>query len=164
VTGWDSLTGAVTRQVGEVMLLRFIQQAGDTWPLSIVFMDVDNLKVINDQMGHNAGDRLLCVMVHNILSNIRRSDELIRWAGDEFILALPNTDFSTALDTIKRIRATNPTVEFSTGIAQWQLNEPLPKLIARADSAMYREKQLHKVQYQINPNWPGINPDRRSSQ
>ncbi len=162
--GWDSLTGALTRQAGEVKLLRFIQNAGNTWPLTIVFIDVDNLKAVNDQLGHNAGDRLLCVMVHDILSNIRRSDELIRWAGDEFILALPNTDFGTGAETMTRIRAADPSLKFSSGVAEWHPGESLDQLIERADSAMYKEKALHKAHQKFNPPWPGIHPERRNSQ
>lgn len=159
---WDSLTGALTRRTGEILLLHMLQQSREENPFSIIFIDVDNLKQTNDAYGHKAGDRLLCHLVHMVLGNIRRTDQLIRWAGDEFILALPNTLQTTACETLYRLRRAEPALQFSAGVAQWEPGDSLQLLVDRADQAMYKEKRARKSRqrppYQLHP---GIDRERR---
>ncbi|MCY0909172.1 MAG: GGDEF domain-containing protein [Sulfobacillus thermotolerans] len=146
IAEWDALTGALTRRTGEIALLQMLQKTQEDQPFSIIFIDLDNLKQMNDAYGHQAGDHLLCQLVHVVLSNIRRSDQLIRWAGDEFILVLPHTPKAIACETLKRLRRADPTLQFSAGVAQWEPGDSLSSLIDRADRAMYQDKRQRKTQ------------------
>jgi diguanylate cyclase (GGDEF)-like protein/PAS domain S-box-containing protein len=122
-------------------------------PLSLVVIDFDDLKVINDTYGHLAGDRALSVFSKIIQEIIRDVDVLGRFGGDEFLLLLPETDAEHALLVMERIRnilASSPIfygeksfrVTFSAGIAcigEW--TDSLEDLLNRADEALYKIKE-----------------------
>ena len=122
-------------------------------PLSVVILDFDNLKGINDTYGHLAGDRALTVFAKIVKEIIRDVDILGRFGGDEFLLLLPETDAEHALLVMERIRnvmSTSPvfygernfTITFSAGIAtveDW--TDSLEDLLNRADNALYQIKQ-----------------------
>jgi diguanylate cyclase (GGDEF)-like protein/PAS domain S-box-containing protein len=122
-------------------------------PLSLVVLDFDELKKINDSYGHLAGDRALTVFAKIVKEIIRDVDLLGRFGGDEFLLLLPETDAEHALLVMERIRSvmsTSPvfygersfTVSFSAGIATVQdWTDTLEDLLNRADNALYRIKE-----------------------
>ncbi len=141
---WDDLTGSLSRGSGEALLLRLWPTATTFDPLSLIFIDLDNLKRTNDQYGHNTGDHLLRNLVHAVMRRIRRSDMLIRWAGDEFILVLPHTTLTSARDTLSRIRHVDASLQFSAGVAQWEPGDSVEQLIERADQAMYEDNRQRK--------------------
>ncbi|WP_053959600.1 GGDEF domain-containing protein [Sulfobacillus thermosulfidooxidans] len=161
-SNWDLLTGSLTRYAGEQALAKLIRDVRAHNPLTIAFLDMDNLKAVNDHFGHQAGDRLLCRVVHTIFSQIRRSDLVIRWAGDEFVLVLPGASVPVAKELIGRIRTADPEIQFSIGLVQYHPGEDLNALIDRADQAMYQEKRAKKATNQLpEKQRMGIEIDRR---
>lgn len=147
----DPLTGAYTRRSGEEalnLLYRLNQMAGKS--LTIAFADLDRFKSINDSYGHEAGDQCLRDFVTNLRSGLRRSDLLIRWGGEEFIAALPDTPLENVAMLLERLRRAGlgqrpdgQPISASIGIANsleehaggWQT------LVQRADQRMYAAKQ-----------------------
>ncbi len=121
-------------------------------PLSIVLIDIDKLKEINDTFGHDAGDQALIFFTQTTLGCLRGTDLLGRQGGDEFALLLPETDTEQALAVVERIRQkiSAPQPEFlmgqasitaSFGIVTTTSNqETLESLLTKADQALYRAK------------------------
>lgn len=89
----DGLTGAMTRKFGERMLetMFAISQRKDT-ALSVLFLDLDRFKSLNDRFGHSTGDEVLRSVVASIRAVARRQDVLVRWGGEEFVLIMPETN------------------------------------------------------------------------
>jgi diguanylate cyclase (GGDEF)-like protein len=141
----DELTGTLSRGAGRLALERELQRtarSGD--PLSVVFLDVDSLKAVNDEHGHAIGDRLLARLGETFTAALRPYDTPIRWGGDEFVLVLPNCDWERAEAVAQRLReeftaATGYTI--TSGSAQRKEHDDLPSLVARADGAMYAAKR-----------------------
>lgn len=152
----DGLTGLLNRQALERMLPRELAAAERLGrPLTLVMIDVDLLKPINDTWGHAAGDRALKNMAAAISGALRQSDLAFRLGGDEFMLLLPATDEAGARTVVERVRemlsrdaglrqaGTGPdgrNVTFSAGIAVGTPGVSAADLIEQADRAMYRAK------------------------
>ena len=142
----DELTGAMSRGAGRHILERELQRtirSGD--PLSIVFLDLDGLKAVNDEHGHAVGDHLLALLGETFITALRPYDVPIRWGGDEFVLVLPECALERAEGVARRLRqeftqATGYTI--TCGCAQRQPADDVDTLVARADSAMYAAKRL----------------------
>ena len=101
----DSLTHCYSRNSGEEIIdVQFKISKRQNSPFSIVFIDLDSFKSVNDKYGHEAGDRVLANAAASIRRNARGSDVLIRWGGEEFVVLLPNTDAEGALKSIRRLR------------------------------------------------------------
>jgi diguanylate cyclase (GGDEF)-like protein len=147
----DALTGALTR--------RAVLQAGgeefDRWrrygqPLSLVLLDIDHFKQVNDRHGHQAGDRVLSGAVAAMRGELRVNDRLGRYGGEEFVILLPSTDAEAARASAERVRAALaapapepgiPPCSASLGVAWAQPGDTsLDALLARADAALYRAK------------------------
>jgi diguanylate cyclase (GGDEF)-like protein len=107
-------------------------------------LDVDGLKAFNDSKGHVAGDRLLARIAELISGQLRQSDHAFRFAGDEFIILLPETDLETAQGVAERIRISVENQTGSTlslGVSCKQRNmRGLDDLIRSADAGLYRAK------------------------
>lgn len=102
----DPLTGAYNRRaLYDVISQEFKRFRRSHHPLSLLYLDIDNFKTINDTLGHKAGDDLLNKAVMSILTNIRSTDVLGRLGGDEFALFLPETDIVSAQNIAARLRA-----------------------------------------------------------
>jgi diguanylate cyclase (GGDEF)-like protein len=100
----DGLTGLLTRRFGEETLdLQFHTAMRTNGPLSLVFIDLDHFKSINDRYGHEAGDEVLRNAARHIVAALRRQDAAIRWGGEEFLLLLPNTGSESALSAVMRL-------------------------------------------------------------
>jgi diguanylate cyclase (GGDEF)-like protein len=109
----DSLTGLLNRRVLEQIVKReFDRAVRYKTPLTIVFLDVDDFKMVNDLYGHDAGDIVLKYVATQLLSMTRASDVVARFAGDEFIIILPNTPVDEAS-------------EFTTRLQTFFINHPL---------------------------------------
>jgi diguanylate cyclase (GGDEF)-like protein len=120
--------------------------------LSVLMIDSDNLKLVNDSFGHKAGDRLLTLLVKSIQRQLRDTDIIARYGGDEFVVLLPETPTIGALDVADRIRnsVANTLLEIdgktikisvSMGVATYPGDgRTLDSLVANADEAMYRAK------------------------
>lgn len=128
-----------------------VNRYGDT--ASVMFVDLDGLKVINDTFGHQAGDEAL-MQVAEVLSNgVRKSDCVARLGGDEFAVLLERADEATAVETAQRVVAMISDCEFcfkgmclplsiAVGIAVVEPNDTPETVMSRADKAMYREKAV----------------------
>jgi len=137
----DSLTGIGNRKAFDERLqeLSALHQRHGT-PFSIVLIDVDNLKSVNDRQGHAAGDVLLQELARSLRDSIRESDFAARIGGDEFGLLLPQTAAAGAEVLITRLR-TNQSIPLSAGFASAAANEPSADLLLRADRALYSAKR-----------------------
>lgn len=124
-------------------------------PLSLIVMDIDDFKQINDQSGHLVGDDVLRAVADIISQTIRETDVAFRIGGEEFLVLMTNTDTNGANTLAERLREQveschishkGELVHFtvSLGIAQYRDNETQHELIARADQAMYQAKRTGK--------------------
>lgn len=148
----DRLTGLNNRTAFDKSLEREIDLANrQNIPLSMVIIDIDNFKDINDTLGHSVGDRVLQALSSAISSTVRRSDIAFRYAGDEFALLLNNTDTESAHLLAERLRLKvaslnvgdgHNSVSFtiSLGIAKLNKGEQSPSFFDRADQALYQAK------------------------
>jgi diguanylate cyclase (GGDEF)-like protein len=151
----DGLTGIFNRRAieeyteAELDLARRKER-----PLSVILLDIDHFKAINDQYGHSIGDHTLQQLAGILPRNLRQYDRIGRWGGDEFIVILPDTKISEANMIAERMRiATAETkwslengeyyaVQISLGVACAFGSYPsLIKLVDAADLAMYQAKQ-----------------------
>jgi two-component system C4-dicarboxylate transport sensor histidine kinase DctB len=151
----DSLTGAYNRRYFHDASAKMVSSARrHGQPLSVVVIDADRFKDINDRHGHPAGDKALQELTAACREGLREEDLLARFGGEEFILLLPNTDAEAARVTAERVRRNvmerqvrvdgktiNMTV--SSGVSQWRPDEPaIDEAIRRADRAVYAAKDL----------------------
>ena len=121
-------------------------------PISLIIADIDHFKRINDQIGHDAGDKVL-VHIGMLLSRTCRSQDIVaRWGGEEFLILLPSTNAEAARVLAERIRKTvaaqpllykktSMTPELSLGVAELRPEETIGRAIARADQALYQSKE-----------------------
>jgi diguanylate cyclase (GGDEF)-like protein len=144
----DSLTGALMRRAWDsAAQLELDRCRRHGRALSLVAMDLDHFKHINDTYGHLAGDKALVDFVAQANLHLRRQDQLGRLGGEEFVLLLPETSQEEALVVAERIRAateaatTTPHFTVSMGVATLLASDmTLQHLMSRADAAMYRAK------------------------
>jgi diguanylate cyclase (GGDEF)-like protein len=143
----DRLTGLPNRRLWDERVDDEIERSRRSGThLSVVSMDVDNFKVINDQRGHAAGDRLLCDVADSFRVVVRRGGDLIaRLGGDEFGLLAPGSDSAQIISLMQRLHDTLPEgVSCSMGAATWDHVEPAAGLFRRADEEMFRSKREKK--------------------
>ncbi|HEH9427575.1 TPA: diguanylate cyclase [Aeromonas sobria] len=151
----DALTGAASRyRLERALQLECERARRFHQPFTVIAMDVDNFKQINDSYGHHIGDQTLINVVARVRSHIREIDLLARWGGDEFMVLLPNTGREDALVVASKLQAWmaidpicphGPTT-MSFGLAEYQPDERKESLMVRADRALYQAKQLGKNQ------------------
>ncbi len=147
--GVDALTGMYLRGAGLVELNRQIARARRTrQTLVVVFVDVDHLKTFNDTHGHAAGDRMLVIVAATLGSNLRPYDLIIRYGGDEFVCAtvgLSAADAAARLTLVNVALAEGPAGGSVTfGLAELQTDDTPDDLVARADAALYRQRQQQR--------------------
>jgi diguanylate cyclase (GGDEF)-like protein len=113
--------------------------------LTLVFVDVDGLKAINDTDGHPAGDAVLRAVAHAITEDLRSYDVVMRFGGDEFVCALTGPDAAGAhgrfAQIVARFAAVADGQTISIGVAERQPHESLETLIARADGIMLEARK-----------------------
>lgn len=122
------------------------------FPLSLVLVDIDDMKQINDQHGHLTGDATICELVQTICGHLRKNDVCVRWGGDEFVLLLPGTETANANSLVERIRSEVESHTFSAqaritcsfGIAGLHQAKTLEELLHLADLSMYQAKRKGK--------------------
>lgn len=149
----DKLTGAFNRRELEFSFGKTLKAAQkNNSPLSVILIDIDNFKIINDKYGHLIGDLIIKEVVKIINKCIRDNDLLVRWGGDEFLTLTPSP-LDTATTVAERIRETIESQELfsdkqelikvtiSCGIAQFTLSDDVDTLTKRADDALYLAKE-----------------------
>jgi diguanylate cyclase (GGDEF)-like protein len=139
----DALTGLANRRgLEETLVAAMAAAERSEQPLSVVMLDLDHFKRFNDAYGHQAGDWLLREVAENWVRELRPSDTLARFGGEEFMAILPACSIETAQAVADRLRALVPNGETtSAGIATWKTPESMTDLVARADAALYRAKR-----------------------
>ncbi|MGE5516175.1 MAG: diguanylate cyclase [Bacteroidota bacterium] len=147
----DPLTGALNRRAFALVAEKEVAHARRSGrPLAVLMMDLDHFKRINDDLGHAAGDDILCRFVAVAGRILRGEDVFCRFGGEEFVALLPETDGQQALAAAERLRAAFA-AEFSTfpaafaftasiGIGEMRADETLEDTLRRADAALYRAK------------------------
>lgn len=140
----DPLTGVSNRRAFDESLAKLLAEHGQSdVPLSVVMLDLDHFKRINDDQGHLAGDRVLQDLTQLLKVCLREGDTLARYGGEEFVVLLPDAPLHTACELAGRMRARVegklPTT-ISLGVATLNGAETAAGLIARADAALYTAK------------------------
>ncbi|MEN5118165.1 diguanylate cyclase [Luteimonas sp. TWI662] len=152
----DALTGLLNRRSWDARLPVLLAAAPAH--LSVMFLDLDHFKRINDALGHSTGDRCLREVARVLRLELDPAWPVARYGGEEFVVALPGTDAATALQIAERIRtrfrtaladfdALRPTV--SIGVAAHQAGEDADTLLRRADHALYQAKQAGRDRVQL---------------
>jgi diguanylate cyclase (GGDEF)-like protein len=158
----DGLTGVFTRAAGFLELGRDIartQREGVS--LTLAFVDVDQLKAVNDSLGHAAGDRLLVNVASSLRNAMRSYDLIMRYGGDEFVCALSGLH---GPDVNQRLMSANSRLSeevghgsFTVGVAELRPGEEPDALIARADDELYRARRDQRAAPRATTGG-GINP------
>lgn len=148
----DSLTGLANRRAfferGQVALEAARRYEHST---SMLMIDVDHFKAVNDRHGHGAGDATLRLLADRLREVLRQADLVARIGGEEFCALMPETDLLAATQAAERLRElcdglavdgnAGTRVSVSVGVAQWRTGETLEHLMERADAALYRAKR-----------------------
>jgi two-component system cell cycle response regulator len=154
----DGLTGLYNRHYLNTHLANMVREAlGKNKALSLLMMDLDNFKSVNDTYGHDAGDKVLQQLSKIIVTATRGADLVARFGGEEFVVLMPETEFKPAVDAAERIRrmvqdtplivndTTTVSRTVSIGVAGInQLGDSAEALLKRADNAAYEAKHSGK--------------------
>jgi len=153
----DSVTGLHNRNFWEHLISGVLQ-----YPMppkfTLIVIDIDNLKSINDNRGHLTGDKAIRIVGQSIRESIRKRDLGVRYGGDEFFIVLANTKKTVADKVIDRIRENirkkekkeNINIEISAGVACYDCVYDMGDIIKMADRDLYREKQMKKTKERHN--------------
>ena len=151
----DSLTGLTNRRgLEKRMEIERIRARQNNTPFSVIMLDIDHFKSVNDHFGHLVGDSLLKGFAMILSSQVRRNDLAARYGGEEFLIILPDTNVEGAYAVAEKVRSILCKKEWtikesgkrigqikaSMGIAQYKLSETGAEVIKRADEALYHAK------------------------
>ena len=148
----DALTRIMNRRGITVSLLDAMAQSERySAPLTVVMADIDHFKLVNDEYGHKAGDKVLAAAAGIFADALRMPDKVGRYGGEEFLMVLPHTTLAHGRKIAERIRAAaaahkfdigqkNVRLTVSLGLAQFRKGEDLEQLISRVDKALYEAK------------------------
>jgi diguanylate cyclase (GGDEF)-like protein len=159
----DALTGILNRGEG---IRRFEQEISRSLrkqqPLSIILIDIDYFKKINDNFGHLTGDRAIRLIAGRLVATLRSYDIICRYGGEEFLVVLPATELQKTLEIAERLRSlveattvsakgtgTSINLTISLGVASLQPGDSLDGLVYRADNALYIAKEEGRNQVQF---------------
>ncbi len=154
----DPLTGALNRKGLADELTRIVRLGGaQTFPMTLVFIDIDHFKRVNDTLGHDTGDQVIRGLAELVRSAVQRDDLFARWGGEEFLLVFRDTPGLKGRDIAERLRERIASAQWveglrvtcSFGVAEWHRGEDLNEGIKRADEAMYRAKQEGRDRVEI---------------
>jgi diguanylate cyclase len=154
----DALTGLANRRQAEEQLLRELRRAERYGRrFSVLMMDLDRFKELNDRFGHLAGDDVLVDLARRIQRMVRGSDTIARWGGEEFLLLAPETALADARRLAEMIRlhvdthtlADRYRATISLGVASYRPGDSVQSVIARADAALYEAKRSGRNQVKV---------------
>ncbi len=149
---FDTLTGVRNRlSYDEILEQEFSRYARYHETFSYALLDIDHFKRINDEYGHNAGDKALQIVAQMMSRNIRKTDFLFRIGGEEFVLILPKTSLQGAAPLVEKIRKSvgetnfhfkqqKVNISLSAGLSCMRENDTTESLYERADKALYQAK------------------------
>lgn len=150
----DPLTGAMNRRAfGSVLANEVDRSRRYAAPMSLLLLDVDHFKTVNDRRGHAAGDALLVHLATMLKRQLRGSDAAARWGGEEFVVVLPGTPVEGAGIAAERLRRAieaepfgdgrggTMSVTLSIGVTSLSADDTIESLVERADVAMYAAKE-----------------------
>lgn len=146
----DQLTDIYNRRrIDEILKYEYYRAVTYGKFFSVIMLDIDWFKSVNDTYGHNVGDKVLVELAEILRTNIRRIDTVGRWGGEEFIIICPETDADQALYLAERLREAIKTHEFfkiqhitcSFGVSSYNKGETIESIINNADKGLYNAKQ-----------------------
>lgn len=146
----DTLTGLPNRYSFNQRLVEEIERANRYGlELSLLLIDIDHFKRINDTYGHNAGDEVICKISETLQNNIRKVDMIARWGGEEFVVLLPEIGLRDAIGVAEKLRREaefllhldKEIVTISIGVSSWIKNDTMESWFNRTDKAQYHAKQ-----------------------
>lgn len=152
----DGLTGLYNyRHFWELLLHEVEKSRRYRQPLSLLFLDLDNFKVINDNLGHTQGDVVLKTLAAYLEKAVRQADVVCRYGGEEFVALLPHTPLEQAMGLAERLRQSisqlaiplldqNLHITVSIGVSGLESERDGEGLVEAADAAMYRAKKMGK--------------------
>lgn len=145
----DRLTGAWNRtHFDKTVTIEISRSVRYGQPLALIFFDIDHFKQVNDTFGHAVGDEVLRELVKVVSMNIRASDMLFRWGGEEFVILAPSTSYRSAANLAETLRtrieqhkiATVGNITISLGVAEHLADENEHAFLKRADKVLYAAK------------------------
>ncbi|MDP3266444.1 MAG: sensor domain-containing diguanylate cyclase [Sulfuricurvum sp.] len=158
----DQLTGIYNRHKFEQLLILEMERSRRfSEPLSLIIIDIDHFKLVNDTYGHNTGDVVLKYLVEIVQKNIRKIDIFARWGGEEFLVLSPNTDLKNIAVLAEKLRlavaeAECPEVShitISQGISTLEEKDTFSGLFKRADMGLYHAKEHGRNQVGVIKNF-----------
>ncbi len=153
----DALTGSPNRRALDVLLRQqFALAQFPGRPFSVLMLDIDHFKLVNDVHGHAVGDATLRAFAQRVREHLRQGDACTRYGGEEFVVVLPGTTLAAAVEVAERLRhgvaeralLAEPTVRVtvSLGAAQYLAGETIEQVLERADAAVYAAKRCGRNQ------------------
>lgn len=153
----DALTGLLNRHAVDVVNSRMYRNSLFEPTSTLLMLDVDRFKHINDRFGHDAGDKALQVITEELRKQLRRGDEVIRWGGEEFLVCLPQTPLQDGIQVAEKLRLAVQNLAFTTplsisvGVAEMPVMQHLSQASSLADQALRQAKlqgrnQVHALQ------------------
>ena len=167
---FDVLTGLYSRQAILDRLCELVNLAGlYKESFSVILLDIDHFKIVNERHGHLTGDRVLEQIATLIRGNIRKRDMAGRYGGEEIIIVLPGTTLASAWAAAERLRSLIERTELkdsaanvfaitvSQGLVGWEPDDDASSLLSRADEALHKakEKGRNRVQIMLGPSLRG---------
>ena len=154
----DTLTQVFNRIKYDEIVKREIERAKRyNHPLSLIMFDIDHFKMVNDTYGHAVGDYVLQALTHIVKLDLRETDYLVRWGGEEFVIIAPDTDIERAEILAERVRKSAEeykfervgTVTVSFGVTQFTKNDTEDTFIKRTDDALYAAKRMGRNRVEV---------------
>ncbi len=146
----DSLTGLYNRyKFAELYLLSYQSMVQRHNDISLIILDIDFFKAVNDNYGHNIGDKVLVQVAHALMKTLRNIDIVCRWGGEEFLVLLPTASLKNAKVLAQKIRVfiqdmkidTVKNITVSCGVSEVREGESMEESVDRADKALYLAKK-----------------------
>ena len=154
----DTLTQVFNRIKYDEIVKREIERAKRyNHPLSLIMFDIDHFKMVNDTYGHAVGDYVLQALTQIVKLDLRETDYLVRWGGEEFVIIAPDTDIERAEILAERVRKSAEeykfervgTVTVSFGVTQFTKNDTEDTFIKRTDDALYAAKRMGRNRVEV---------------
>lgn len=147
---YDNLTKTYNRHGLEAIYIKETKRTNrNKYPISLIMFDIDFFKKINDKHGHLVGDNILIKICEEIQGIIRKTDYIIRWGGEEFIILCPRTELNEAIKMAEKLRLAIEekklenvgSLTISLAVTQKEKNETSDKIIKRVDDLLYKAKE-----------------------